>query len=368
MQENRKKRKQKQLIDELKKMKMLFNSETNTEVSADKNDVSDSVKNYEIKCFSPLNSEKNIVLGNKNGEIKILEIPENQDNFFGKEIFKIKLQFKIFENEIKYICELDEDLIAVSDGKYSIKIIKLEENISKYSAIQTINLDEYNIELIYCMIYLPIYSTLKKAHYFCIADDTHIFIFKSNKQPKKIINLKNSENENSDEPLTFTLYKDIRLNTLTHCLIEAYGKYLIAACPRKNCIKFFDLRKDFKEISEINKLEITNGSNTLALTPTNNLLIVACKYGFSYISIDRKAIYKTVHCIYSVFCLEIFNENSFICCCSDKRGKKIKQIKINEIKKCSEIHIRNNEEIWKLQKIKDRIIFLNSQNCVNYLT
>ena len=369
LQESRKKRrKQKQLIDELKNMKILLNCEANTEVNEDKNHENDSQKNYEIKCFSPLNSEKNIVLGKKNGEIEILEIPENQDSFFEKEIFKLKLNFKLFENEIKYICELDDDLIAVSDGKYSIKIIKLEENISKYSIIQTINLAEYNIELIYCMIYLPIYSTFKKTHYFCIADDLHIFIFKSNKQPKNIINLKNETNENNDEPLKFSLYKDIKLKTLSHCLIEAYGKYLIAACPKKNCIKFFDLRKDFKEVSEISKLEITNGSNTLALTPKNNLLIVACKNGFSYISIDRRAIYKTIHCIYSVFCLEIFNENTFICCCSDKKGKKIKQIKISEVQKCAEIQISNNEEIWKLQKINDRIIFLNSQNCVNYLT
>ena len=367
-QENRKKRKQKQLIDELKKMKILFNFETNTEAGAEKNYKNNSEKNNEIKCFSPLNSEKNIVFGKKNGEIEILEIPEFQDNCFEKEIFKLKLQFRVFENEIKYICELDEDLIAVSDGKYSIKIIKLEDNISKYSIIQTINLDEYNVELIYCMIYLPIYSTLKKTHYFCFADDKHIFIFKSNKQPKKIIVLKNWTNEKNDEPFTFSLYKDIKLDTLPHCLIEAYGKYLIAACPKKNCIKFFDLRKDFKEVSEISKLEITNGSNTLALTLKNNLLIVACKNGFSYISIDRRAIYKTIHCIYSVFCLEIFNENTFICCCSDKRGKKIKQIEINEIKKCSEIPIRNNEEIWKLKKINDRIVFLNSQNSVNYLT
>lgn len=363
---NRKKPIQKQLIEELKKMKMIFNFEANTEVSADKNNENDS-KNYEIKCFSPLNSEKYIVLGKKNGQIDILEIPEIQDNFFEKEIFKLKIQFKVFENEIKYICELDEGLIAVTDGKYSIKIIKLEDNISKYSIIQTINLDEYNIELIYCMIYLPIFSKLKKNHYFCIADNKHIFIFKSDKQPKNIINLKNGTNKNNGEPLTFTLYKNIELNTLTHCLIEAYGKYLIGACPKKNCIKFFDLRKDFKELSEINNLEITNGSNTLALTPKNNLLIVACKNGFYYISLGRRMIYKTIHCIYSVFCLEIYNENTFICCCSDKRGKKIKQIKINEIKKCSEIPIRNNEEIWKLQKINDRIIFLNSQNSVNYL-
>ena len=368
LEEKIKKRKQKQIIDELKKMKILFNLEINKEINTENNYENDSEKSYEIKCFSPLNSGKNIVFGKMNGEIKIFEIPENQEKYFDKEIFKLKLQFKVFESEIKYICELDEDLMAISDGKYTIKIIKLEDNISKYSIIQTIYLEKYNIEYLYSMIYLPIFSTLNKNHYFSIASDKHLFIFKSNKQPKKIINLKNFGSEINDESLTFTLYKDINLNTLIHCLIEAYGKYLIAACPNKNCLKFFDLRKEFKEVSEIYHLEITNGSNTLALTPKNNLLIVACKNGFSYISIDRRAIYKTIHCIYSVFCLEIFNENSFICCCSDKRGKKIKQIKINEIQKCSEIPIKNNEEIWKLQKINDKIFFLNSHNSVNYLT
>ena len=80
------------------------------------------------------------------------------------------MEIKLFEKEIKLICELDEDLIGVSDGITSIKIIQYKENYSKYRMVQNIPLKE-DSGLVYSMISLPILSSSKKNHYLCTADD-----------------------------------------------------------------------------------------------------------------------------------------------------------------------------------------------------
>ena len=67
-----------------------------------------------------------------------------------------KSRINVFNDEIKYICELDEDLFAVSQRKNEIKIIK------NYSIIQTINIDDYDDLYIYSMISLPNLSSKEK--------------------------------------------------------------------------------------------------------------------------------------------------------------------------------------------------------------
>ena len=320
----------------------------------------------EIKCFSAFNSEKYIILGIKNGDIIICEFHQNPNYSINNEFFKLKLRFSVFENEIKYICELDKDLIAVSDGKGIIKIIKFYEKISKYSIIQIIRQEEFD-NLIYSMISLPLLSSNNKTYYFCIASKNNILIYKSNILPKKDGNY-NNESLNEDKNLNFNLYKNIELNTLTRCLIEANDKYIVASCPKKKILIFFDMTNDFKKVIEIKDISSTEGSNIFAIIPNQKILVVACKGGFIYIYIDRKFKMKEVHCTYSVLTLEIY-DNILICSCLDKKIKKIKQYKINEnnheIKKISE-RMQNNNEIWKLKLINERLFFLNQQNMLNY--
>ena len=80
---------------------------------------------------------------------------------------------------------------------------------------------------------------------------------------------------------------------------------------------------------------------------------------------------KSVHCRYSVLCVEYFNGNIFICSCYDKKKNKIKQYEIDglsyELKKISERYSNNNDEIWKLKKIDKRIFFLDDQYEMNFL-
>ena len=347
-------------INELTKMKIIIDSKKNNLILEQENKT-------DIKSFCSFNSNRYIIFGTKKGEIIIYEIPQSQLTSEKKETFVFKLSFRVFENEIKHICELDSELIAVSDGKYTIKIIKLEDDITKYSIVQTISQEPYDTELIYSMISLPKFSTRNKRHYFCTADDNHILIYKSNKKPKR---RRNYKNKNDPEPLNFTLEKDIVLNTLTHCLIEANEKYLIAACSRESTVVFFDMNKNFEKVSEIENIHSTYGKNIFSLIPNKNILIVGCKDGFIFININKKKAIKKIQCRYNVLSLDLF-DYTIICSCYDKNINKFKQYEIDEdsydIKKVSERLVYNNDQIWKIQKINDRIFFINGQNIINYL-
>ena len=322
--------------------------------------------NSEYTCFSPLNDNNYMVFGNKKGEIEIYDFSKNNDSTINEnndEKYQLKSRIKVFDNEIKHICELDEDLIAVSQKKNEIKII------NNSSIIQTIKIDDNKDSYIYSMISLPLLSSQKKRHFLCVANHTSILIYKSNKTPKNIIN--NSENEDNVENLYFEKYKEIKLKKLTHCLIEANEKYLIAGCPYDKTIKFFNMNNDFRESANIIDINMTIGSNIFTLIPNENLLIVACNDGFKLISIEKKRKYKSVHCTYAVLSLDMYNDNTIICCCSEKNKNIIKQYKINknnfELQKLSQKRTIDNDEIWKLQKIGDKIFFIDNKKRIMFL-
>ena len=341
--------------------------------------------NSEAKCFCSLNNENNLVIGLKTGIIAIYE-------FIKEESFKSKLKINVFKDEIRFICELDINLFAATDGKTDIKIIKLTNNLTKYKVIQNINL-QYDSESIYTMIYLPILSYNEKRHYFCTGDEKHILIWKSNKQPQNIIisefsddnqikknNVvqprsileeiqKNQEDKfNKDEPLHFTLFKDIELHTLTHCLFEVNEKYIAAACTKDKTIKFFNVQKNFKKEAEVKNVQISCGSNILSM-PNENFLIAGCVNGFSLISIKDFKFSKEIHCKYGVTSIDTVKKNGFICCCIERDENKIKHYKINdnlELKKSSEKNVHKNE-IWNLKIINNRIFYTNNKNDIIYL-
>ena len=332
------KEKRNKKIVEMDKMKLNLDSETN--------------------CFCPFNQEKYMLFGLKTGEIKMYQ----QTN---KSHFKYVLSMEAFGDQVQHICELDKDLIAATDGKSTIKIIQFKENYSNYTIVQTLSLKE-DSGYIYSMIPLPLLSSNNKNHYFCTGDDKHILIFKSNSEPKY---LNGKEEDNKD--IFFELFKDIKVNTLVHCLIEANENYIFAACTEKNIIKIFDMKNNFKELEDIKGFELSKGSNILALVPVKNILIVGCTDGFILINIRKRKIYKRVHCRYSVLCLDMLSENTLVCCTSDKNENRIKQYSLEEgtfqFNKISERKIHNNYNIWKLKKVNQKIFFLDNENKVNYL-
>ena len=143
--------------------------------------------------------------------------------------------------------------------------------------------------------------------------------------------------------------KKFELYTLTHSLIEINEKYLVAACTNKQTIKVFDMDNYFTEINEIYDINCTKGSHIFTFVPNKNILIVSCTDGFKFISTIKMKKWKSVHCIYSVLCVELFDDNTFICCCCEQNKNIIKQYKIKEksleIEKISQIYSNNNDEI-----------------------
>ena len=63
----------------------------------------------------------------------------------------------------------------------------------------------------------------------------------------------------------------------------------------------------------------------------------------------------------------MLNNNTIICCCSDRNENKIKQYSLKEdsllFKKLSEIKIINNDEIWSIKIFNDRIFYLSNSFC-----
>jgi len=336
--------------------------------------------NSEVECFSSINNQKYLVLGLKSGKIEILEIMQ-EDNF------KKKLKIKEFDNEIRFICVLDINLFAATDGKIDIKIIKLINNIKNYIVIQTINLND-DIEFIYTMINLPIsfYNNNNKYN-FCIGEENHILIWESNKQSKnddnkekktKIASFPLEENEknklekksnNKEETLYFTLIKDIELNTLTHCIIEVNEKYIAAACPKEKTIKFFNSQNNFKQIAEVKNIPVSSGSSILSMLYRKNILIVGCINGFCFISTKDFTYIKNFNCNYVITFLKVLSESEIICCCSEKNNNIIKHYIIDEnsldLKKSSERNAHNNE-IWHLKIINNSIFFITNNKDINY--
>lgn len=325
----------------------------------------------EIKCFSSLSDEKNMVVGYKSGKIEIFEFTE-------KDLIKPIKKIKEFQNEIKLICELDTNLFAATDGKTEIKIIEL--NDKEYKVIQTLYLEE-DSEMIYTMINLPILSYYKNRHYFCIGDENHILIWKSNKKPKKndiqkeeiniIVESDNEEEDidteessNDDEPLYFTLEKDIKLGTLTRCLKEVNGNYIAAACTKKGYIKFFNIQNDFKEEREIAIKSISCGNNILTLLPKKQKLIVGCKEGFTIININNFT--KSYHFHQDMITsLEFATKDYFICCCSNRNEKKIKKYLIEESNseplEIKEKSLHKNE-VWNFKIIRNKVFYAYENN------
>ena len=326
----------------------------------------------DVKCLTSFNDDQNIIVGYKSGKIEIFEFNE-------KDHIKPLTNIEVFDYEIKLICDLDTNLFAATDGKTQIKIFEL--NNRKCKVIQNLDLKE-DSEMVYSMTNLRFLS--KNSHYFCTGDEKHILIWKSNKKPRKI-NTQNeeiiieSDNEGTDtdedsevssnheESLKFTLVKDIELNSSARCLIEV-NRYIVVACPKKGCIKFFNVLNDFKEEHEIENKSISCGNNILTLVPEKQKLIVGCKNGFFFIDINtfKKSDNFSQGMVTS---LEWATKNYFLCCYSNKNEKQIKKYSIedsdSEPSECNDKSLKK-DEVWNFKIIRSKV-FYAYENFLKYI-
>ena len=304
-----------------------------------------------IKCFNSFMNDKLLLLGNKEGILSIYEI--NQKKGDKEEILIFKKHLKIFEDEIRNICIINNNIIIISDGEKLIKILNINEELN-FEIIQEIFLKNP----LYDISPLEIHSEKIISKYFYITENNNIIIFKENL-------IKNEKN-------FFSEFKTIQLKTLIISSIEVDNKYLVVSCPKVKKIIFFDINNDFKEAGEIKEINISNSRNNLLLIHENSILVVGTLNGFELISIKNLYKIKSIHCKYSVISLGKINENTIVCCNDDKNNKnKMRQFNVNDInynfKKISEKIFDDNDEIYELKLINGKIFFLNKCDELNYL-
>ena len=151
--------------------------------------------------------------------------------------------------------------------------------------------------------------------------------------------------------------KDIKLEASVRCLIEVNEKYIAAACPKKGCIKIFNVQNDFKEEREIENKSISCGNNILAFLPKKQKLIVGCKEGFSIINIKNftKSDYSSQEMVTS---LEWATKDYFIGCYSNRNKTTIKKYSIEESEpfKYIEKSLHKNE-VWNFKIIRNKVFY-----------
>jgi hypothetical protein len=329
-----------------------------------------------IKCFTVINNDKHIILGSDVGDIVIYE----SSILNGEKVIKKRLNIKEFKNPIKFICEIDNNTIAVSDKTSNIKIIELNENLTTYSIIQEIKSDE---KTAYAMIYLPILSYNKNRHHFCMANSNYIFIYKSNKKPKNLLILKENyhdiieemsieqpipniqESKINNDSLSFNLIKNKILNAEAYSLIEINEKYIAAACiglDKNSYIKFFDISKNFVLKKDILTDMICGGNYIMNLVENRKVLIVGYNKGFCLISTKTLEIINNVEINLSIISIGILYDNTMVCCTIDDKNLK-KLIEFRYIPdsyniEASDGSIKLKEEIWDLKCFNNIIYFL----------
>ena len=343
---------------------------------------------HDIKCFTVINNDKYIILGTDLGDVMIYESSISN----GEKIITKRLDIKEFKNPIKFIIEIDNNIIAVSDKISNIKIIELNENLINYSIVQEIQSDK---ETVYAMIYLPILSYYKNRHHFCMANGDCIFIYKSNKQPKNLLILKENyhdtiqeisieqpssiiqennnivskgtkqDNQNNNDSLSFNLIKSNYVNAETYSLIEINEKYIAAACinsENSSYIKLFDVNNNFDLKKDIYSDMICGGSYIMNLVEYREVLVVGCNKGFCLISTKTLDIIKTIDIKMSIISIGVLYDNNMICCAIDeKNSKKIIEFRYmpdsKNIKE-GDGSIQLKDEVWDLKCFNNKIYFI----------
>jgi len=343
----------------------------------------------DIKCFTVIN-EKYIILGCDKGEVNIYESKtSNNENAISK-----KLSIKEFKNPIKFICEIDNNIIAISDKIGNIKIIEFNEDATNYSLIQEIKSEEN--KTVHTMIYLPILSYYKNRHHFCMANRNNIFIYKSNKQPKNLFILKENyhdtiqeisieqptfifqesntlpkeslqNNQNNNDLLSFNLINKKNIYFQIYSLIEINEKYIAAACfnseDNSYSIKFFDVNNNFELKKSINTKAISGGSYIMNLVENRKVLVIGCINGFQLISTKDLRATNSVKLNMSIISIGVLYDNTLICCTiEDKTNfKQIIEFRYNadsdRILK-SDDHVKLESEIWDLKCFNKKIYYI----------
>ena len=386
-------------LEREKKFKSDISNDENTKIKVENMVKFKHELKSKVKCMIPFNENKLLIFGLDNGKIRIYEEQKNEKKL--ENILIKKLSIKEFENEINNICGIDKDLIVASDIKNNIKIIQFKNNFTDYSVIQNLNLQVFNVTNIHTIIYLPILSYYKNRHYFCIGDDNHVLIFKSNKMPKNLktpalgyhdrpeeytivqptlilddynnsaIKEYNKRHNHNNEPLLFNLEKDIELNTLTSCIIEVNEKYIAFSCPKIKNVKIFNTQNNFKEVASLPNISLSEGNSTMCVSKDRSKLIIGCVEGFCLISLENLKKINKINMNQSLLCIDFYKDDCIICISLKGEDFYVKQYifkkNFKEFTKFSEKKIFSKKEVNWAKIINNKIFYLNDTNSVHYL-
>ena len=356
-------------------------------------------KKYElksvVKCLTPFDSNNYLIIGYNTGEIELCK-----ENIINKEEndlnLDIKLKIKEFSTEISNICSIDNDKIVASDILNNIKIIQFLDNLKNYSVIEKLELLE-DVNNIYTIAHLPIFSYYRNRHYFCLGDDNNLLVYKSNKMPKDLkppnlnyhdiveefsivqptLIFDNNENNNGNnnkieknkDSIKFNIEKEIKIKSAVHCILEINEKFVVATCPKINCLKIYNSQNGFKEISDI-PIQVSEGNNTLSLAKDKKKFIVANVGGFSVIDINNFKKMNKFHLGQKITCINYYQfPDLFVCISIKDENTYIKQYKFNGSKNCSKFSqkiINSSQKINNLINIDDRIYYLDNTNLIHF--
>ena len=331
-----------------------------------------------IKALKSFDKGKYLLLGLKTGEITINE--QRGSSFYEK------LKIKEFESQINHICERDKNLIRASDEKNKAKIIQIKQDFSGYSVIK--NLDFGEDDKIYKIISLPILSYYKNRHFFVIAKNKSLLVYKSNKMP---INLdppalgyhnqveefsivqpsfiQNDSNEKKNEELNFFLENNIPLNYPAVNLLEINEKYLAVACPQGKILYFLNTQRGFIEEQFISDI-ITNDTCSMKITKGRKELVIANDQGFCTIDINDIKQVRRIRIKHNVLFLDSFGKNTLCFLIKKDEDYLIRQYQFKsgfkEMNKISEVNILNENDIIDFFVLKNKIYYLDQSNKIHY--
>ena len=328
--------------------------------------------NIKIKCLIPFEKENYMILGMETGEIKICDSKEAG--------LKEKLNIKEFDSEINHICEIDKNLIIVSDINLKTKIIQIKENYTNYTVIKSIKLADYN--KIYKIISLPIISYFKNRQYFGIALDKSILIYKSNKMPFYLdppyLQYHNVIEEFSivqptfihdDEKLSFNIEKKIILKHQADNIIEINDKYLAVACPESKSLKLFNTQKEFKEELNLPNL-IPHSGCYMKVTLSRKELVIGYNGGLNIFEFNNEKKVRNIKFKQNIKFFDFIGFNCIVCLSSNNDDIYIKQYKFKkgfkELNKISEVIVLNKNRITNFVNINNKIYYINDTNIIHY--
>ena len=235
----------------------------------------------ETKTINEHNRAIRCLLQLDNGDIASCS-DDRRINIFSKDDFKLKQKIKVHENSVTYIFKMKNNQILSSSEDETIKIIKLTDNNTKYTIINTI---EDNSDYIVQTI------ELFNGHLLSITSKKTFKIYELNTKTNKYENIKIFQKSGID------------------FLFELPNKSLLTTSYTEKKIKFWNC-DNYSIIQMMNNISIIQSIELVCML-TDTLLGV-CAEKFYVIDIENNKLIKKVDLKNTILCVFKLNNNTLL--------------------------------------------------------